>query len=55
MKSQEALGMVIGSLIGAVLAGIGAYFKIPLVCILMLLLICLSGGWYVGKQVKKRE
>lgn len=54
-KTHETLGIVTGSLIGALLAGIGVYVKIPQVCISMILFICLCGGWYIGKQVEKEK
>lgn len=53
MKTYKEMGLVIGSLIGEILAGICVYLQVALVVVYMVLLINLCSGYYIGSQQKR--
>lgn len=52
MRNHQTIGMVIGSLIGCVLAGVLVYLHVSLVMICLFMLGSLLVGSYIGSNLK---
>lgn len=52
MKNHQAVGMVVGSLIGCILAGVLAYLHVSIVIICLCIWGSLLMGSYIGSKLK---
>lgn len=55
MKNHKISGMIIGSLIGCILAGIFVYFQVSVVIIYFMIVGSLISGFYIGSNITKAE
>ncbi len=53
MIDYKSIGMIIGSLIGCMLAGILVYLETTIVIICLLLITFTLGGYLIGSEVDK--
>ena len=54
MKNYQDIGMLVGSLIGAVLTGIAVYFTKSALCA-MIGPVCMIIGGAIGREIKKPD
>lgn len=55
MKNYKISGMLIGSFIGCILAGISVYFQVSIVIIYFMIIGSLISGFYIGSKITKAE
>lgn len=53
MKNYKSIGMVVGSLIGCILAGVLVYLQTTIVIICLVIFASTMGGYLLGSKCEK--